>query len=493
MANEEHLALLKQGIEAWNKWRDENPEIRPNLNNADLNEADLKNADLRNADLRNTNLVEANLYGADMRWATLTDASLINANLIAVKLNGASLLRTNFQLAKLIKVDFFTAHISQTNFHLARLDGANLAGANLIGDVPGQGLDVLWKVNIRQATFDKTNLSQANLSGQNISEQNFRETNLNGANLSRIEALGTDFRDSVFTGTCIEDWNINNQTNLNGVICDYVYQKAHYQEGKLVFTERRPRNGNFAPGEFTALFQKAIETVDLIFIDGIDWQAFLQSFQELKKQYGEKISIQAIEKKSGDAFIIRLEVAPEIDKVALEKQHEELYIKLSLMQEKITFKDEQLIYYREQLADERQKNSNFTPIINTLAENQRKSLEVIKTMANKNSRTIHTGGGNYIESNSGTYVEGSFINMSQDLAQAASQIQDLIEQLQKQGVTVNVAQEQVANEMATEAKKDPEMMNKLINWVQSLANTTVSDVVKGSVKLAIRSAGIPLP
>lgn len=488
MANEEHLALLKQGIEAWNRWRDENPEIRPNLNNADL-----RNVDLRNANLRNANLIEANLYGADMRWVTLTDASLINANLIAVKLNGASLLRTNFQFANLIKVDFFTAHIIQTNFHLARLGGANLVGANLIGDVPGQGLDV-WKVNIRQATFDKANLSQANLSGQNISEQNFRETNLNGANLSRIEALGTDFRDSVFTGTCIEDWNINNQTNLNGVICDYVYQKAHYQEGKLVFTERRPRNGNFATGEFTALFQKAIETVDLIFIDGIDWQAFLQSFQELKKQYGEKISIQAIEKKSGDAFIIRLEVAPEIDKMALEKQYEESYIKLSLMQEKITLQDEQLTFYREQLAHERQKNSEFTPIICKLAESQRESLEVIKEMAKQeNGRTINTGGGNYIESNSGTYVERNFINMSQDLAQAASQIQELIEQLQKQGMTANVAQEQVANEMATEAKKDPKMMGTLVKWGQSLADATVIDVVKGAVKLAIRSVGIPLP
>jgi uncharacterized protein YjbI with pentapeptide repeats len=49
VANEEHLALLKQGIEAWNKWRDENPEIRPNLNNADLKNADLRNANLRDA------------------------------------------------------------------------------------------------------------------------------------------------------------------------------------------------------------------------------------------------------------------------------------------------------------------------------------------------------------------------------------------------------------------------------------------------------------
>jgi hypothetical protein len=27
MANDEHIALLKQGADAWNKWRDENPSI----------------------------------------------------------------------------------------------------------------------------------------------------------------------------------------------------------------------------------------------------------------------------------------------------------------------------------------------------------------------------------------------------------------------------------------------------------------------------------
>jgi hypothetical protein len=31
MANEEHVALLKQGVDAWNEWRDENLTILPYL------------------------------------------------------------------------------------------------------------------------------------------------------------------------------------------------------------------------------------------------------------------------------------------------------------------------------------------------------------------------------------------------------------------------------------------------------------------------------
>ena len=31
MANQEHLAKIQQGVEAWNKWRRENPDIQPDL------------------------------------------------------------------------------------------------------------------------------------------------------------------------------------------------------------------------------------------------------------------------------------------------------------------------------------------------------------------------------------------------------------------------------------------------------------------------------
>jgi hypothetical protein len=112
------------------------------------------------------------------------------------------------------------------------------------------------------------------------------------------------------------------------------------------------------------------------------------------------------------------------------------------------------------------------------------------------NREIHTGGGNYYESIStsgGDYIQGNYINMSQDLTEAAAQIQDLVEQLQKRGTTVDVAQERVAQDIATQAQNNPTMKDKLLKWGQSLGDATVSDVVKGAVKLAIRSAGIPLP
>ena len=111
-------------------------------------------------------------------------------------------------------------------------------------------------------------------------------------------------------------------------------------------------------------------------------------------------------------------------------------------------------------------------------------------------RIINTGGGSYYESidtSGGNYIQGDYINMSQDLTEAASQIQDLIDRLQQQGMTVEVAQAQVVQDIATQAQNDPTMKKQLIKWSKSLGSATITDVVKGIVKLAIRSAGIPLP
>ena len=39
MANDEHVAMLKKGVDAWNAWRKEKRDIRPDLSEANLSEA----------------------------------------------------------------------------------------------------------------------------------------------------------------------------------------------------------------------------------------------------------------------------------------------------------------------------------------------------------------------------------------------------------------------------------------------------------------------
>ena len=59
-AMDKKVALLKQGVAAWNKWRRENLHIHP-----DLRGAALRGAFLREANLGNADLIRANLRGAD--------------------------------------------------------------------------------------------------------------------------------------------------------------------------------------------------------------------------------------------------------------------------------------------------------------------------------------------------------------------------------------------------------------------------------------------
>jgi hypothetical protein len=76
MANEEHLARLKQGVEAWNQWRKENLDIRPDFFGAHLTGADLCMAGLANASLTGANLTRADLTGASIGWAVFGDVDL---------------------------------------------------------------------------------------------------------------------------------------------------------------------------------------------------------------------------------------------------------------------------------------------------------------------------------------------------------------------------------------------------------------------------------
>jgi hypothetical protein len=124
MANEDDLARLKQGMEAWNQWRDKYPKIRPDLSGADLTEVQLYAANLSGANLTRAHLARAKLAGADLTatnptWANLfgvnlAEASLRRANLLRANLLRANLLRANLTYADLMKADLHEATIGWT-------------------------------------------------------------------------------------------------------------------------------------------------------------------------------------------------------------------------------------------------------------------------------------------------------------------------------------------------------------------------------------------
>jgi uncharacterized protein YjbI with pentapeptide repeats len=97
MADDTHLAVLKQGVAAWNEWRAAHAAERPDFSSASLRGVDLAKVDLaganrRKADLRGTTLSGAVLIAADLADANFFKAALNGANLFAANLIGARFL-----------------------------------------------------------------------------------------------------------------------------------------------------------------------------------------------------------------------------------------------------------------------------------------------------------------------------------------------------------------------------------------------------------------
>ena len=137
MANEEHLAILKQGVDVWNKWREEHTEVKPQLLDADLSQAHLSAADLSYADLRAALLSGANLHKAYLKGADLSAALLIGADLSEadlsivdlsiVKLSGALLCHAYLGRARFSGADISSVDLSGATLHWTNFDDVDLS------------------------------------------------------------------------------------------------------------------------------------------------------------------------------------------------------------------------------------------------------------------------------------------------------------------------------------------------------------------------------
>jgi Pentapeptide repeats (8 copies) len=136
IANDDHIALLKQGPKAWNAWRDGNHNIRPDLSEANLVEADLRGVNLSGANLNGAYLSAANLSKADLSKAHLETANRFQANLSGANLSKAKLTRMSG-----LQVNFSGAKLPGATLDEAFFIQANLADADLSKTNPGSTCD----------------------------------------------------------------------------------------------------------------------------------------------------------------------------------------------------------------------------------------------------------------------------------------------------------------------------------------------------------------
>jgi len=154
VAKQEHLDIIRQGVDSWNSWREEFPNIKPDLSGANLKNVHLKWVNFSRTNLSNIQISEAYLLAGDLSGANLQKADLLGAILVSADLQNANLSEAN-------------------------LSGAHLRGANFYG------------ANLRKADLGGADLYQAKLKGVSLDQADVGWTRFGDVDLSNVKGLDT--------------------------------------------------------------------------------------------------------------------------------------------------------------------------------------------------------------------------------------------------------------------------------------------------------------
>ena len=407
-----------------------------NFDKADLTDAIFTDAYLKGANFKNSIILRTRWHNAKY----LQHASVGNSYLKHPKV------RQLVVRQKLENQNFNSLNREAINFDDLNLEGINLEGAIL-----------------SFASFKRTNLNNANLQRADLKDTNLKQAELDGANLTETE----------LTRACVENWIIGDKTILENVICDFVYLKEFSSDDG--YRKRLPQSPKkFKPGDLKRYFQGESNTAQILIRNDDNRQALTTAFQELiSKNRDIKLDNFREFKMIGDDLLVTIKLPEDSYEGVLEKDWEQ---RIQHATQKRT-------------SNSRLGEDSDIPLLKFVFSG------LLELLGGKMSgeRHIHVEKGNYIEKNDGTYVQGNYINMSQTLNQAAPHIEELVNELQNKGFATDVAQQKAAKEIVVQVQQNPTMKDNLKNWALSLADATISDVVKGTVKIALQSAGIPLP
>jgi uncharacterized protein YjbI with pentapeptide repeats/ABC-type antimicrobial peptide transport system permease subunit len=304
----------------------------------------------------------SSIGGTSFQQADLTNADFTYAKLKNVNVSNAKLICTNFHLA--------------SDLSLARVDNSILVNP-IVQDlaVTKRGTNKSYiGCNLKGINLDHAELSYADLNQADMSEATLEFANLEGANLTKTQALATNFHQANLTAACLEAWNIDSTTQFDGVICDYIYLLNNQQE-------RRPSSGKFAAGEFTKLFRVVINTVDLIFRNGLDLEALYAARSKVEiENEGIPLAIKSIENKGDGVVIVGVDVPEATNKAKIHAELTQNY-ELALQQIEARYqaelksKDEQISLYRQHQADLKELIQMIAP---TAKKSTQEKLVILK-------------------------------------------------------------------------------------------------------------------
>ena len=434
--------------------------------------------DERDTWIRSSAIAFAATGGTSFRGADLTDADFTGAILKNTDFRKANLIRTRFYEAK--KLDFARPGNTILN---------NPAVLNLLVTLNGRNKPYIG-ANLKGANLIGADLKEANFNNADIIQATFQGANLEWANLTLTQAVGTNFTKAHITGACVEAWNIESTTILDNVDCRFVYLLKDPKPG-TDNRERRPSSGEFQPGEFTKLFEEVLNTVDLIFQNGIDWKAFVNAFDQVQNQNRDtELAIQSIENKGDSVVVVKVAVPENADKEKIHSDFTQNYqLSLAAVEEKykavLQAKDEEINFHRQQ-------SGKIPEMIISLA-NKPINVQIDNKVENENmtkdsSRKIEIGniGGDFNASGQALNlgeISGTVTNTINELATAPESEKPGIKELLTQ---LKTAIETDSNLTEKEKEKALKQVKSLAEAAQNpqekqdLADTAIT-MLKGTI------------
>ena len=414
--------------------------------------------EMRDPWLRKIVIAFAAMGGTSFYKATVTDADFTGATLKNVNFNRAILTRTCFK--------------DTVKLNLAR-PGNTLLEKPIVRDLlinPSSGEEKdLSKANLRGAYLKEANLQRANLKNADISGATFEYANLSSANLTEVNAVYTNFNSAYLTGACLENWNIDTTTKLDNVDCQYVYLLNNEKE-------RQPSSGDFKTGEFTKLFEEVFDTVNLIFENGIDWKAFIETMKTVQVENEDTpLEVSSIENKGDGVFVVKVKVPPDADKEKIHQEFEENY---QLKLQAVEAKYKALLDAKEnEISSYHRENANMMEITKILASRPI-NIET-KAMNNSpdNSTNITTGDIN----NTGN------LNIGKIIKDVNNTIDNISESDNNENEQLKTSLKELMQAIETENELDDEEKAGAANNVKTIAKASQKPEDEGLQKKATRA------
>lgn len=236
---------------------------------------------------------------------------------IAIRL--ATYQGTNFQHADLKEVSFTGANLKSCNFARAKIPRTNFRGA--------KHLD---QARLDQTYLDRPKVLQIATTGnghnQVLSNLDLQGIYLKGADLSgaffvQTKLADADLSESDLTGACIDNWDIQRTTKLEGIACKYVFMR--YQDG-----DKRNRiplgNEEFNDNGFENFVRSLLDTLDLYHKQDFDPVASLLALKELRKKHKELLTIVVLENRD-NGFLIKIQTSGRNENITLERDYFDRY------------------------------------------------------------------------------------------------------------------------------------------------------------------------